>query len=42
MGAAAHVFWQASGHRYAEEILRQQIHQIDVKLADEVDSERPR
>jgi hypothetical protein len=40
MGAAAHVFWQASGHRYADEILRQQLHQIDVKLADNTDSER--
>jgi hypothetical protein len=30
MGAAAHLFWQASGHRYAEEILLQEIQNLGV------------
>ena len=30
-GAAAHLFWQAAGHRYADDILRQKVSQIDIK-----------
>ena len=30
MGAAAHVFWQASHHRYADDILRKDLHRIHV------------
>ena len=30
MGAATHLFWQASNHRYADDILRKDLQQIDV------------
>lgn len=40
MGAAAHVFWQASGHRYAQDVLSQQLNKIDSDVAS-IESKRP-
>jgi hexokinase len=40
MGAATHLFWQMSGHRYAGEILRQHLHQIHAEVAARASLER--
>ncbi|MGE5562108.1 MAG: hypothetical protein ACM3ZV_02235 [Bacillota bacterium] len=31
MGAATHLFWQASDHRYADEILRKDLNRLHVE-----------
>lgn len=30
-GAAAHFFWDAAGHHYADDILRQKVSHIDIE-----------
>ena len=30
-GAAANLFWEATGHRYADDILRQEVSHIDIE-----------